>query len=252
MPEPPESGDASDVRPTTAERVARIMASPTYRLAEDDPGFLGSDTARPARLQLEFLRAEMHLQRHDIASTVVVFGSTRLVPESLARARLADIEATAAMGQGLEAEIAAARRTLHYSRYYEEARTLGVALTRASEASGRREFVVVTGGGPGAMEAANRGALESGGRSAGFNISLPAEQQPNPYITPDLAFRFHYFALRKMHFMLRAKAICIFPGGFGTFDELFEALTLIQTGKIAPMPVILFDSTHWKRLIDWD
>jgi uncharacterized protein (TIGR00730 family) len=207
-------------------RVAAIVASPGYTLAEDDAAFLESDEARPARLLLEFMRAESKLCAQNIRSTVVVFGSAR-VPDP-------------------------ARGAHPWGSYYDEARSLARELHEACRSNGCHDFVICTGGGPGIMEAANRGADDAGDPSVGLNIHLPREQWPNPWITPDLALRFHYFALRKMHFMLRARALVAFPGGFGTLDELFEALTLVQTGKIPRIPIVLVGSRFWDRAIDWD
>jgi uncharacterized protein (TIGR00730 family) len=207
-------------------RVAAILASPGHRLAEQDDAFLASDAARPARLLLEFQRAEAALAERSIHSTVVVFGSARIPDPALV--------------------------THAWGRFYDEARDLGRALQAACRDADCRDFVVATGGGPGIMEAANRGAAEAGDPSIGLNIELPREQRPNPWITPGLALRFHYFALRKMHFMLRARALVAFPGGFGTFDELFEALTLVQTGKIERIPIVLVGRDFWRRAVDWD
>ncbi|MCU0758416.1 MAG: LOG family protein [Steroidobacteraceae bacterium] len=207
-------------------RVVAILDSPGYRIAEADQAFLDSDEARPARLLLEFLRAESTLQAAHVRSTVVVFGSAR-VPDP-------------------------AQVPSRWGRYYEEARALAHALHEACRRNGCHEFVVTTGGGPGIMEAANRGASERGDPSIGLNIDLPREQLPNGWIAPGLALRFRYFALRKMHFMLRARALVAFPGGYGTLDELFEALTLVQTGKIPRIPIVLVGSEFWRRAVDWD
>ena len=212
--------------PPLDPRIAAILDSPGYRIAESDQDFLESDEARPARLLLEFLRAESKLQAARVRSTVVVFGSARVPDPALGPHR--------------------------WGRYYDEARALAGALHEACRHNDCHEFVVVTGGGPGIMEAANRGASERGDPSVGLNIDLPREQLPNPWIAPQLALRFRYFALRKMHFMLRARALVAFPGGFGTLDELFEALTLVQTGKIPRIPVVLVGSEYWRRVIDWD
>ena len=207
--------------------------SPTHRLAFADFDFLMREELRPVRLQLELLKAQMALDERGIRSTVVMFGGARiLAPEDAHRARtpgLADL-----------------------SRYYDEAREFARLVTLQSRATGNTENVIVTGGGPGVMEAGNRGAEEAGGISIGLNIVLPHEQAPNRYVTPDLSFNFHYFAIRKMHFLTRANAITVFPGGFGTFDELFEALTLIQTGRMAPVPILLFGESFWRTVINWD
>lgn len=211
--------------------------SPTYRLAFDDPDFLLRDEVRPIRLQLEYLKPELIQAEQGIMSTVVVFGSSRIpAPE------VPPIAATAEIAERIAAK----------QEIYETARRVAALISEKSMARGGHEFVVVSGGGPGFMEAANRGATDVGARSIGLNIVLPHEQTPNLFITPELCFEFHYFAMRKMHFLLRAKAVICFPGGFGTFDELFEVLTLIQTGKIEPMPVILFEEALWRRLVDFE
>ena len=231
-----------------------ICNSPAYRLAYEDVEFLRDDELRPVRLQLELLKPEQYLRRHDVKSTVVVFGSARILPPNFARQRLDDLlRRQAAQGsRDLDSEIAQARKQLHYSAYYEEARRFAQILSRKFQVEGCREFVVVTGGGPGIMEAANRGAHDVGARSVGLNIALPREQAPNPYISPELCFQFRYFALRKMHFLLRAKALVAFPGGYGTLDELFEALTLVQTGKIARIPIVLVGTSFWRRAVDFE
>jgi uncharacterized protein (TIGR00730 family) len=195
--------------------------------------FLNSAAARPARLQLEYLHPEVTMQQEKINSTIVLFGSARIpAPE--------------------EADACENRNLANFTPFYEEARKLAKMVSSSCQTNHECEYVIITGGGGGIMEAGNRGAHDVNCKSIALNITLPHEQQPNPYVTENLCFRFHYFHMRKMHFMLRAKAFCIFPGGFGTFDELFEALTLIQTGKVRRMPVVLVGSEHWKRLIDWD
>ena len=247
----------SDPRETAARAalVAALERDPSYRLAERDAGFLESPAARPLRFELELLRAEAYLEARQVLSTVVVFGSARILAPAAAHAALAAAEADARAAPAEPARqlaVRRARRSLDYSRYYEEARELARILSSAHQRAGACEFVIVTGGGPGLMEAANRGAHEAGRISAGFNIDLPREQRPNPYITPGLALRFHYFALRKLHFMLRARALVAFPGGFGTLDELFEALTLVQTGKIEPIPIVLVGREYWSRAVDFE
>ena len=207
--------------------------SPTHRLAFADFDFLMREELRPVRLQLELLKAQMALDERGIRSTVVMFGGARILPPE---------EAHRARTPGL-AEL---------SRYYDEAREFARLVTLQSRASGNTENVIVTGGGPGVMEAGNRGAEEAGGQSIGLNIVLPHEQAPNPYVTPELSFNFHYFAIRKMHFLLRAKAVTVFPGGFGTLDELFETVTLMQTGRMALVPLILFGKEFWHKIIDFD
>jgi uncharacterized protein (TIGR00730 family) len=209
--------------------------SPSYRLAFHDPDFLVRDELRPVRLQLELMKPELLLAEHRIDSTIVVFGSARMQdPDLCGPAQL--------------------RRkpgcVLDRKRAYDEAQAFRLASAAGQRQGGRRRFVVITGGGPGVMEAANRGAHDVGAVSIGLNVVLPHEQRPNPYITPELCFQFHYFAIRKLHFMLRARALVCFPGGFGTLDELFEALTLIQTGKAKPMPLLLFDEAYWRRVIN--
>ncbi len=206
-------------------------------------------------MQLELLKPEHALRKEGIQSTVVVFGSARVMPMDEAEAKLADGDTQSADTRsepGLKEERAAARRQLTHARYYEEARRFAAMISRHFQCEQRRDFVVVTGGGPGIMEAANRGAFDAGARSIGLNITLPQEQAPNPFITPELAFQFHYFAVRKMHFLLRAKALVAFPGGYGTLDELFEVLTLVQTGKMPRLPIVLVGTEFWSRLIDFD
>ena len=231
------------------------MNGSAYRLAHEDMEFMDQADLRPFRMQLELLKPEQGLRKQGIGSTVVVFGSARVASLEDAQARLADCDAQVTdeqSGLRLAAERAVANRRLAQARYYEEARRFSEIISRRFQQEGRRDFVVVTGGGPGIMEAANRGAFEVGARSIGLNITLPHEQAPNPFITPELAFRFHYFALRKMHFLMRAKALVAFPGGYGTLDELFEVLTLVQTAKMPRLPIVLVGKAFWDRLIDFD
>ncbi len=233
---------------------AELMRSPSYRLAYDDADFLDSDEARPVRLQLELLKPDMFLRRHNVRSTVVVFGSTRIPSPAQAGAQLAAALQRAQerpQDESLQAAVAMARKRVEQSRFYDEARKFAQIMSREFQHEHRRDFVVLTGGGPGIMEAANRGAYDVGARTVGLNITLPQEQMPNPYVTPDLCFRFHYFGLRKMHFMLRARALVAFPGGYGTMDELFEALTLIQTRKIRRIPVVLVGRAFWQKAVDF-
>jgi uncharacterized protein (TIGR00730 family) len=234
--------------------IADIVASPTYRLAQEDSEFLDSDSARGVRLELEMMRPEGHLKDHRIDSTVVVFGSARVLPPEQAKLLLAAVSKQFAANPSADNQRALkeAERQVGYSRYYDEARHFAAHLSKTCQTNGYRDLVIVTGGGPGVMEAANRGAHETGALSIGLNIQLPREQLPNPYISPRLAFRFHYFAVRKMHFMLRAHALVAFPGGFGTLDELFEALTLVQTRKMEPIPIVLVGRDYWRRAIDFD
>ena len=229
--------------------------SQAYRLASQDLEFLAKDDLRPLRLQLELLKPEWYLRQEDVRSTIVVFGSARILPPEVAGKQVAQLEAAVRDKPDdpqLRSELGRAHRQQAYSRYYEEARQFSGFVSRRFQEEGRRDFVVVTGGGPGIMEAANRGAREADARSIGFNITLPHEQAPNPFVSPELCFQFRYFAIRKMHFLLRAKALVAFPGGYGTMDELFEVLTLIQTGKIAPIPVVLIGCDFWARAIDFD
>ncbi|MCZ6795311.1 MAG: LOG family protein [Planctomycetota bacterium] len=229
--------------------------SSAYVLAYTDEEFLCREDLRPVRLQLELLKPEIVLQELGVESTFVIFGSSRIHEESAARGRLEEAEAALAAHPGdpaLEHSVAVARRLVDNSKYYGEARKLAALVSAARDADGRHHFCVVTGGGPGIMEAANRGAHDIGEKSIGLNLGLPFEQTPNRFITPELCFQFHYFALRKMHFLMRAKALCVFPGGYGTLDELFETLTLIQTRKIEPMPMLLFGERFWKRVVDFD
>jgi uncharacterized protein (TIGR00730 family) len=215
-----------------------------YRLAFTDTDFLLRDELRPVRMQLELLKPEMVQQQQGIQSTIVIFGSARIVPREVAEQRVADAGTDAVA-------LRAAQRQLEMSRYYEEARRFAALVTERSRTLDTPVYVV-TGGGPGIMEAGNRGAYEIGGKSIGLNIVLPFEQAPNPYITPELCFQFHYFALRKMHFLMRSIALVCFPGGFGTLDEMFEVMTLIQTGKCRRRPILLFGREFWTRLINFE
>ena len=207
--------------------------APSYALAFADEDFLCREELRPVRLQLELLKPEMLMNEAGVNSTIVLFGGAR-IPEPAKK------------------DTARTQTLADLSKYYEEARRFAQMMTAQSLATGGTENVIVTGGGPGVMEAGNRGAEEAGGRSIGLNIVLPHEQAPNSYVTPDLCFNFHYFAIRKMHFLMRASAVCVFPGGFGTLDELFEALTLIQTGRMAQVPFLLFGRDFWNKIINWD
>ena len=237
------------------ERLRAILDSPTYRLAYEDIDLLGQDDLRPLRLQLELLKPERILREQGVHSTVVVFGSARVSDAVTARHRLAALEQQAGTMPGnptLGRELALARRRVEQARHYEEAQRFAQRISARFQQEGRCDFVVITGGGPGIMEAANRGAFDAGARSIGLNITLPHEQAPNPYMCPELAFRFHYFALRKMHFLLHAKGLVAFPGGYGTLDELFEVLTLIQTGKMQRIPVVLVGRDFWSRAVDFD
>ena len=238
-----------------AKRVKYLKQTPAYRVAYKDLDFLGSEHGRPVRLQLELLKTEIGLQKNNIKSTIVTFGGTRIVEPSKARRKVKRLETAIKKNprnRELKKKLRIARSVLEKSRFYDEAREFGRLVSSECQIRDHSEFVIVTGGGPGIMEAANRGAYEAGAKSIGLNITLPLEQEPNPYITPELCFQFHYFAIRKMHFMLRAKALVSFPGGYGTLDELFEALTLVQTKKIKPLPIVLFGEEFWRRAIDFE
>lgn len=218
---------AADQVPDTIQTRA-----PAYRLAFTDTDFMTREELRPVRLQLELLKPQMVMDERGITSTIVLFGGARIpAPERISTARTPALAAL--------------------SKYYDEARRFSRIMTERSLQSYGRENVIITGGGPGVMEAGNRGAAEAGGQSIGLNIVLPHEQAPNPYVSPDLCFNFHYFAIRKMHFLMRARAICVFPGGFGTLDEMFEALTLIQTTRMQSIPFLLFGRAFWENIINW-
>ena len=226
--------DAKRDRSTAAEVPDTPQTrAPAYRLAFADEEFLCREELRPVRLQLELLKPQLLLDEHQIDSTIVLFGGARIPRPA-------------------EKDEARTQTLADLSHFYDEARNFAQLMTRKSIASKGREYVVVTGGGPGVMEAGNRGAMDEGGKSIGLNIVLPHEQAPNEFVTPDLCFNFHYFAIRKMHFLMRARAICVFPGGFGTLDELFEALTLIQTGRMDRVPFLLFGKAFWESIINWD
>ncbi len=231
-----------------------ILDSHSYRLAELDIDFLGRAEQRPVRMQLELQKAETLLRENDITSTVVVFGGTQIVPEEQAEARLAGAKRLHARSPGDPRAIRAVARAesvLEKSSFYDAALEFGKLVSSRCQIGGKCDFVIATGGGPGIMEAANRGAFEVGAKSIGFNIELPHEQEPNHYITPELCFQFSYFALRKFHFVLRAAALVVFPGGFGTLDELFNTLTLRQTGRMQQIPIILYGEEYWTRLINF-
>ena len=207
--------------------------APSYALAFADEDFMCREELRPVRLQLELLKPELLMNEADVNSTIVLFGGAR-IPEAAKK------------------DTARTQTLADLSKYYEEARRFAKMMTEKSMQAGGTDDVIVTGGGPGVMEAGNRGAQDAGGRSIGLNIVLPHEQAPNAYVTPELCFNFHYFGIRKMHFLMRASAVCIFPGGFGTLDEMFEALTLIQTGRMEQVPFLLFGQSFWEKIINWD
>jgi uncharacterized protein (TIGR00730 family) len=231
------------------------LASSAYRLAFDDPEFLLKEELRGVRLMLELNKPEMILKQHGIEHTVVMFGSARTPTPEMVEAAEKEVTLQAGLAPDNPGVLKRKQRVEFMrwqSRFYEEARKLGKLITESSQCEGCMPLHVITGGGPGIMEAANRGALDAGGKSIGLNIVLPFEQYPNPYITPEFCFQFHYFAMRKMHFLVRARALVVFPGGFGTLDELFETLTLVQTRKIAPMPILVFGREFWEKMIDFD
>lgn len=250
--------------PSAAEDVQRFRnshlatpqsSSPAYRLAYADTDFILTDEMRPVRLLLELSKPELTLQQHNIHHTIVIFGSARILDPDTAANNLSAVDEKLRL-QPADSLLLTARqkaiKDLDRSRYYSEARRLAEKITRESCAHNLPRLHIITGGGPGIMEAANRGAADAGGESIGLNITLPQEQRPNPFITPDLCFQFHYFAMRKMHFLLRAQALVIFPGGFGTLDELLETLTLVQTRKIQALPIIAFDRQYWESLLNFD
>ncbi len=237
------------------DRLNAILSSPSYSEANEDLEFLDSGEMRGVRLQLDYLKAELTLARDNIQHTIVVFGSTRIPEPTAARtqhANLLDQLRQSPDDKALQAQLATAAKALALSRYYEIARDFGARVGQYSSSSTSAAPVIMTGGGPGIMEAANRGAASTGAPSIGLNISLAEVQEPNTYITPHLCFRFHYFAIRKLHLLLRARALVVFPGGFGTLDELFEILTLVQTGKTAPLPVVLVGREFWNQAINFD
>ncbi|MEO0248657.1 MAG: TIGR00730 family Rossman fold protein [candidate division WOR-3 bacterium] len=228
--------------------------SSSYQLAFMDHEFLLRDELRPVRLQLELLKPEIILKEHQIEHTIVIFGGTRIPEPEKAHAALARAEAAfekAPSDAALAREVRIARSVVAKAKYYDEARKLAFLISQVRHSPDNARYVVVTGGGPGIMEAGNRGAHDAGAESVGLNIVLPLEQHPHEYLPPELCFQFHYFAIRKMHFLMRAKALVVFPGGFGTLDELFETLTLIQTKKIKPIPVLMFGKEFWERVINF-
>jgi hypothetical protein len=240
--------------PEEKKRMAALKRSPSYVRAYEDLAFLNQPELRPVRLQLELLKPEMVQNSMGVKSTIVVFGSARIPEAAETRESLETLEKLALASPAdteLRQKVEVARRILAKAHYYEEARRFSRIVSGTCQVQGHSDFVVVTGGGPGIMEAANRGADDIGAISGGLNIILPFEQEPNPYITPELCFQFHYFAVRKMHFLLRAKALVVFPGGYGTFDELFETLTLIQTRKMKQIPVILFGREYWEQAVNF-
>ncbi len=248
-PKPPEEDPASP------DKLDAILNSPSYVPAIEDIDFLDGDDARGIRLQLDYLKPDKLLKKNGVEHTIVVYGSTRIIEPAAAEKKVEQLRdaLTARPGDSeIQRRLFVAERILAKSHYYDTAREFATLVAKAGAGPNDSRLVVMTGGGPGIMEAANRGAHEAGAKSVGLNITLPHEQFPNPYVTPEMCFRFHYFALRKMHFVLRAKALVAFPGGYGTFDELFETLTLIQTRKIQPVPVVLVGEQYWRKAFDID
>lgn len=235
--------------------VAKIEGQGSYKLAFADNDFLLRDDLRAVRLQLEYLKPQLILEQHKVDATIVVFGSARfLSPEQAEHdVRIAEAELSKNPDDDtLKGQLKRAKRALKNSGYYQQAREFARIATAHSLKRPDENLMIVSGGGPGVMEAANRGAMDAGGESIGLNIVLPREQRPNPYITPEYCFQFHYFAIRKMHFVQRARALVAFPGGFGTLDELFETLTLVQTKKSEPVPIVLVGKAFWSKLINFE
>ena len=236
-------------------RINALKESASNRQAHLDPDFMSLEELRPVRLQVEMIKPEITLRAYGVNSTIVAFGGTRIIEQPAAEEKLriakVDLEQSPE-DPNLQRNVRIAENVLKKCHYYDEARELGRIVSSACQTDDNCDYVVVTGGGPGIMEAANRGAYDVGAKSIGLNITILTEQDPNSYISPELCFEFKYFAIRKMHFLMRAKAMVAFPGGFGTMDELFETLTLIQTKKMDPIPVILFGKDYWDRLVDWD
>src|SRR5512134_338902 len=241
--------------PQAPERVRDLLASPTYRQADKDLEFLDSEDTRGVRLQIDYLKPELELRRRGVEHTIVVFGSTRIREPAAAERRVRELHQLLQATPGdseLERLLAIAERLHAKSRYYEVARQFGRLVGECRSDNFDCRLLLMTGGGPGMMEAANRGAHDVGAPSVGLNIALPREQFPNPYMSTELCFRFHYFAMRKLHFLLRARALVAFPGGYGTLDEVFETLTLVQSRTIAPVPVVLVGEDYWRRAVDFE
>jgi uncharacterized protein (TIGR00730 family) len=255
-----------------AENMEKILSSPSYSLAQDDRHLLDKAEMRGVRMLLELGKPELAFQADNITSTVIVFGGTQIVERPAAERRLSEARRAMARAQNTAAapasglasaaaptaaveslarELKRAEQLLAYCRYYDAAREFARLVSIDNQCDDKRDYVIITGGGPGIMEAANRGAFDVGCKSIGLNIKLPSEQQPNPFITPELCFQFKYFALRKFHFILRAAAVVLFPGGFGTLDEMFETLTLRQTHRMQPVPIILFGRDYWSKVINF-
>ena len=240
--------------PGAHERVNAILENPHYIPADRDSDFLRKDEVRGVRLEVDYLKPELLMRQYGIEHTIVVFGSTRIVEISEARRKVESLEEAQKRlnDTSLEKELRIAKQILDKSVYYDMARTFGSLVGSCGRGPDDARITLMTGGGPGIMEAANRGAFDVGAKSIGLNITLPHEQYPNPYITPELCFQFHYFAIRKLHFLRRAKALVIFPGGFGTFDESFGVLTLVETRKVDPLPIIFVGEEYWKKMLNFE
>ncbi len=245
----------SDEDPIALKLVENIMNSPTYEMAEMDEHFMKSYEARGIRLELDYLKAELTMSRFGIEHTIVIFGSARIVEYKTAMKRLKIIQKelnSNPHSKELIEKMRVAERMVEKSIYYDDARLLGNYIGKSGKSEEDCRVILMTGGGPGIMEAANRGAYDVGAKSIGLNIHLPHEQFPNPYITPELCFQFRYFAIRKLHFLNRAKALVVYPGGFGTLDELFEILTLVQTKKSKAIPIVLVGESYWNKMLNFD
>ena len=254
-PLPWQSPKSSNEDPECPSKLQSILDSPSYVPAVEDVDFLDGDDARGVRLQLDYLKPDRLLKQHGVKHTIVVFGSTRIVEPSAAQEKVEKTREAVRLkpdDKELQRRLKVAQRILEKSHYYTVAREFATLVAKAGNGPLDSRLVVMTGGGPGMMEAANRGANDMGGKTIGLNITLPHEQYPNPYVSPELCFQFHYFSLRKMHFVLRARALVAFPGGYGTFDELFETLTLIQTRKIKPIPIVLVGESYWRQAFNID
>lgn len=254
-PLPWNSPKSTEEDPEALARIDAILKSPSYRRADTDFDFLARDDLRGLRLQIDYMKPNLFLDEAGVRQTIVVFGSTRICEPAAALRKVEELTAeleSDPSNMDLVRRLAAAKRILAKSHYYDVAREFGRIVSEANHHAGGQHAFIMTGGGPGIMEAANRGAFDAGAKSIGLNITLPHEQFPNPYITPELCFNFHYFATRKFHFVLHAKALVAFPGGYGTFDELFEVLTLVQTQKLKQIPVILVGEDYWRKAVNID
>jgi uncharacterized protein (TIGR00730 family) len=251
-PLPGEEPKPAQDDPEAPARIRALLSSPTYRQADRDLDFMQNEDTRGVRLQIDYLKAELELRRRGVEHTIVVFGSTRIREPAAAERRVEELRDRLAVSPGdaeLQSQLKIAERLRAKSRFYDVARDFGRLVGTCGNDC---RVLLMTGGGPGIMEAANRGAHDAGVSSVGLNITLAQEQFPNPYLTPELCFRFHYFAVRKLHFLLRARALVAFPGGYGTFDEVFETLTLVQSRTIPPVPVVLVGEEYWRRAFDID